>query len=130
MVNNNILIDNDNSWKFVGIQMHNELLRALLNLRHIPKLKKNLISIIASDVKVFTCNVKNEWWECRGNPCKFMGIGSIRIQMHDGLVRKHSWDSIIEEEHHPMSVLVAKFSTCNVKGGVMRVLGKRNVIVM
>ena len=60
----NVFMGNDVSCKTVGIgtikiKMHDGIIRTLTEVRHVPELKKNLISIGIMDGKGFKCNTKN-----------------------------------------------------------------------
>ena len=56
----NVLMGNDAPCKFVGIgfvqiRMHDGVVRTLIEVCHIPELKKNLVSVGAMDLKGFSC---------------------------------------------------------------------------
>ena len=58
----NVLMGNDAPCKTIGIgsvkiKRHDDVVRTLTNVRHVPDLKKNLISVGALDAKGFICNV-------------------------------------------------------------------------
>lgn len=57
-----VLMGNNTPCKIVGISsvlinMHDGIVRTLTNVRHVPELNKNLISVGAMDLKCFTCCV-------------------------------------------------------------------------
>ena len=66
-------------------------------------------------------------------PCKCVGIGSIQIRMHNGVVR-----TLIEVHHVPQlkrnlvsaGVMDSKGFSCEVKGGVMQITRKGKFVVM
>ena len=60
----NVFMGNDVSCKTIGIgtvkiKMHDGIIRTLTEVRHVPELKKNLISIGIMDGKGFKCSTKN-----------------------------------------------------------------------
>ena len=57
--------------RFFTNQMHDKIVKTLTNVFHVPKLKKNLISIGALDSKGFTCCVEGGVMQIKGI-CKFV----------------------------------------------------------
>ena len=60
----NVFMGNDVSCKTIGIgtvkiKMHDGIIRTLTEVRHVPELKKNLISIGIMDGKGFKCSTEN-----------------------------------------------------------------------
>jgi len=95
----NVFMGNDVSCKTVGIgtikiKMHDGIIRTLTEVRHVPELKKNLISIGIMDGKGFKCNTENGVMKIqKGSTMVMKGIkrGNLYILqgttcMDDGLV--------------------------------------------
>ncbi|WVZ54400.1 hypothetical protein U9M48_005204 [Paspalum notatum var. saurae] len=152
----------------VQIKMHDGIVRTLTDVRHIPDMTKNLISLSTLDgkgykysggdgvLKVSKCSLvvmkadlksANLYRLCGttitvksggsvrmgdDRPCQIVGIGSIQIKMHDGIVR-----ILTDIRHIPdMTKNLISLSTLDGKGykysggdGVLKV-SKGSLIVM
>ena len=67
----NVLMGGNAPCKTVGIgsiqiKMHDEIVRTLTNVCHVPELKKNLIFVGAMDSKGFTCYVEGGVMQIKG----------------------------------------------------------------
>jgi len=75
----NVLMGNDAPCKTIGIgsvkiKMHDDVVRTLTNVRHVPDLKKNLISVGALDAKGFICSVEGRVMQVKkGEVCSNAG---------------------------------------------------------
>jgi len=58
---------------FVQIRMHDGVVKTLIEVCHIPELKKNLVSVGAMNLKGFSCWVKGGVMQIRGKE-KFVVI--------------------------------------------------------
>nr|KYP40581.1 Retrovirus-related Pol polyprotein from transposon TNT 1-94 [Cajanus cajan] len=98
---------NDMPCKIVGIgtiqlRMHDGVIRTLTEVRHVPDLKNNLISVGVLDSKSFKCNVKNGVMEIkRGSTLVMRGFKKGNLYMLQGSTSSISESISVAEKNIP-----------------------------
>nr|KYP35897.1 Retrovirus-related Pol polyprotein from transposon TNT 1-94 [Cajanus cajan] len=102
-----VFMGNDMPCKIVGIgtiqiRMHDGVIRTLIEVRHVPDLKKNLIFVGVLDFKGFKCNVKNGVMEIkRGSTVVMRGFKKGNLYMLQGSTSSISESVSVAEKNIP-----------------------------
>nr|KYP38714.1 Retrovirus-related Pol polyprotein from transposon TNT 1-94 [Cajanus cajan] len=102
-----VFMGNDMACKTIGIRtiqikMHDGVIRTLTEVRHVPDLKKNLISVGVLDTKGFKCNVEGEAMEIsKGSIVVIRGINKGNLYMLQGSTNSISESISVTDKHTP-----------------------------